>query len=206
MDVCLICTSTLHPDEQGRHACHRCQARIDRDLAALPGPRGLYAALDDALAPGARAAGPRVTGSRGAPVPADLAVLSLIAEGGLVSSLELWVEDWSSHGYGTPSAGGRLQHRLDHAVATLRFNLETACTRHPAIEEFADEIAKIRRACAYHVPAEQEPSAEVTAVCLCGGRMRFPFNTSSGGCRTCGQRYTHEELIELAQQTGGVAA
>ncbi|MBT2467815.1 hypothetical protein J7E97_08000 [Streptomyces sp. ISL-66] len=201
MSTCCVCHCPLRADEADRYCCHPCQRRIDDNLAALP---GLYAELTAGLAPGAGGNGPRVSGSRSAPVPVRLEALSLIADGGVVSTVEAWVVDWADRGYATPSSGGRLAHRLDHAVGTLRFNLDAATRQHPAIEEFAKEIGHVRRVCTAH--AGLQPSAQLTAICPCGGTLRFSFDAAEAGCRDCGDRYEHCRLIELARQTGGIAA
>lgn len=201
MTTCVICYRDLRADEADRFCCHPCQRRIDDDLAELP---GLYAEIAASLAPGSSGNGPRVTGSRSAPVPVRLDALSLIADGGVVATLEAWVADWSEQGYATPSTGGRLEHRLGHAVRTLRFNLDRAVRQHAAIDEFASEIAKTRRTCAAH--AGIQPPAPLTAACPCGSVLRFSFDTTEAGCRDCGIRYEHAQLVELAQLTGGRAA
>lgn len=199
--TCVICYRDLYADEADRYCCHPCQRRIDDDLAALP---GLYADLAASLAPGAGGDGPRVSGSRSAPVPVRLDALSLIADGGVTATLEAWVIDWADRGYATPGRGGRLEHRLDLAVRTLRFNLDTAARQHEALDEFAAEIAKARRACA--AQAGILPPAPLTAVCPCGGILRFSFEADEATCRACGDYYERERLIQLAQETGGIAA
>ncbi|MFJ8016208.1 hypothetical protein [Streptomyces sp. NPDC096339] len=204
--ACVVCRRELWEDELGRYACHPCQTRIAEQLAALAGPGGLYARIAADLAPGAGGNGPRVTGSRSAPVPVRLDALSLIAEGGITAILETWVADWASRGYGQPGTGGRLQYRLDAAVASLRFNLDTACRQHEAIDELATEVARIHRTCLHHAGDTDGPAAQLYATCRCGGQLRFSFDTASAGCRGCGSLYEHGELIRLAQRTGGIAA
>lgn len=193
---CTVCPRELWEDELGRYACKPCQRRIDDHLAALAGPRGLYARLCLRMEPGARAAGPRVTGSSGAPIPANLTALDLTAGGGLVSTLEAWVADWASYGLATRGTGGRLQHRVDQAVATLRLNLPRAVERHPALDECAREIRDIRRTCAALVDGGRPPIRIPGNCADCGQGFRYVLFDDSADCPSCGRRHTRAELLQ----------
>lgn len=194
--VCTICSSVLYADEAGRFACRACERRIGDNLAALRGPGGLYARLCLRIHPATRGTGPAVSGSRGSSMPPNEQVLSLTANGGLVSSLESWVEDWASYGLATIGTGGRLQYRIDRAVATLRLNLPQAVTRHPALDEFAAEIDRTRRQCEALIDGGQ-PAALLRVVCPCGNIIKDGFNTNGATCRKCKTEYGRREILSL---------
>lgn len=202
---CTCCHSLLYADELGMYACRPCIARIDRDLMMLAGPRGLYARLGGQLEPGSGSDGPAVSGSRSAAAPVRLEALSLIANGGVISTLESWVEDWATYGLAQICEGGRLQHRLDRAVATLRLNLQRAAGRHVAIDEFAAEIARVRRQCEAQLGGEKPPR-RVTVACPCGGTMRVTLDTPGARCGGCETQYGHAEVLQLPMAERSVAA
>ncbi|MFF4848763.1 hypothetical protein [Streptomyces sp. NPDC001194] len=193
---CLVCRRELWEDELGRYACKPCERRLDDHLRSLAGPRGLYARLCLRMEPGARGSGPRVSGSADAPIAGNLDVLDLTSDGGIVSTLEQWVEDWSTYGLGVQGTPGRLQHRVDQAIATLRRNLAQAVLRHPALDAFASEIYLIRRRCETHVDGERVASFKAT--CTCGTTIRFAVDTPGITCRGCETSYGLEEIRQLA--------
>lgn len=197
--ACCICASALWDDELGRYICRPCEQRIDRDLLALAGPRGLYARLCLRTGPGKRGGGPAVSGTRNSSMPPNEQVLNLVADGGIVSDLEVWVKDWATYGLGTIGTGGRLQYRVDQAVATLRLNLPHAATRHPALDEFAREIGKKRREAAAIVDGEKQP-IRIPVRCAtpdCGGVLRVTLDTTKETCRACRREYGHTEALSL---------
>ncbi|MCX5522618.1 hypothetical protein OG342_07035 [Streptomyces bobili] len=212
--ACTVCRNDLFADEWDRYCCRPCQQRITADLAALAGPvtwhdgrliTGLFAALPDELEPGARSNGPRVSGSKSAPIPARLAPLSDSANGGLVNSLEEWVADWEHRGYATRCRAVRPQYRLDQAVATLRFNLDTAVRCHEAINSFAEEVREIRGTCEALIIGARPPRP-LSATCHCGTRIAFTLNTEFRHCKGCGTDYGHTALIDLALANQEAAA
>ncbi|MFE2324630.1 hypothetical protein ACFXD5_12045 [Streptomyces sp. NPDC059385] len=203
---CLICARELWEDETGRYACKPCERRIGDQLAAIAGPRGLYARLCLRMEPGRRAPGESVSGSSSPSIPANLQILDLTASGGLVSTLEEWVKDWASYGLAAPGTGGRLQHRIDQAVATLRLNLSRAVERHPALDEFAREIDGIHRTCSALVDGGREP-VKAGATCLgCGHHFRFGlFDKGGADCPRCGQPHTRAQLLQPEQVDASAA-
>lgn len=202
---CTVCSRELWEDETGRYICKPCQHRTDDRLAAIAGPRGLYARLCLRIEPGARTGGESVSGSSTPGIPADLQILDLTAAGGIVGTLESWVEDWASQGLATRGTGGRLQHRIDQAVATLRLNLPRAAERHPALDEFAREIDKIWRTGKALVDGGREP-AQVSATCTaCGGGFKYGMFDHSADCRHCGQHYTRAQLLQPEQADASAA-
>ncbi|MFJ4738738.1 hypothetical protein [Streptomyces sp. NPDC088775] len=203
--TCLICHRGLHADELGRYACHPCERRIDRDLMAIAGPTGLYARVSLRITPGSGGGGPAVSMTRTPGTPTNLDVLSYISSGGLVSELESWVEDWSTYGLARPCQGGRLQHRVDWAVGTLRLNLARAVERHPAIDDFAVELAKIRRRCEGVISQERTPR-RFGVLCPCSQTLRVTLDTPGCRCPQCGTQYGHSEVMDLPLAERRIAA
>jgi hypothetical protein len=211
--ACLVCRNDLFADEWDRYCCRPCETRIDSNLAALAGPplwqngrlvTGLFAALPDELEPSTGSKGPRVSGSRTAPIPARLGPLNDSANGGLVNDLEEWVRDWEHRGYAARCDAVRPQYRMDQAVATLRFNLDTAVRRHEAIGAFAEEVREIRGTCEGMIVGARPPKP-LTAVCHCGTVIRFNLNTHIRYCKGCGADYGHSALVQLALATQSAA-
>lgn len=194
---CTICPAALYTDEIGRYACHHCTQRVDRQLLELAGPRGLYARLGTRLAPGSGSTGPAVSGSRNAPVPVRLDVLNLLTAGGpVLGPLETWVRDWEVHGRAELNEAGTLQQRVNHAVSTLRFNLEWAVTNHAAFDEFAREVSLMHRQCSAHVAGERPPRA-IPVTCPCGAVLRVGLDTPGVRCYGCQTQYGHAEVLRL---------
>jgi hypothetical protein len=194
--TCCICPRQLLDHEAGRFICTPCEHRIDQDLCKLAGPAGLYARLCLRIQPGRGSDGPVVTRSAGHPMPCNETVLTLTSNGGLVSTLETWVEDWASYGLGIHGTGGRLQHRVDQAVGTLRRNLTRAAYRHPALDEFGKEIYQARARCEAIISGEKPPRG-IPVACPCGTVRTVTLNTDGFTCRGCGTEYGHSEALRL---------
>lgn len=194
--TCCICPRQLLDHEAGRFICTPCEHRIDQNLRKLAGPAGLYARLCLRIQPGRGGDGPVVTRSAGHPMPCNEAVLTLTANGGIVSTLETWVEDWSTYGLGVHGTGGRLQHRVDQAVGTLRRNLGRAAYRHPALDEMAKEIFQIRRQSEAIISGERQPR-RVAVQCPCGTVSSVTLDTDGFECRGCQTEYGHSEALRL---------
>ncbi|WP_053625816.1 hypothetical protein [Streptomyces sp. WM6349] len=206
---CCICATALWDDETGRLICRPCERRIAENLAALAGPGGLYARLCLRIHPasGGNSSGPAVSGTRGAPIPANLQVLSLTANGGIASALEEWVRDWATYGLAATGTGGRLQYRVDRAVATLRLNLPQASHRHPALDEFAREVWSIRKQCEALI-AGAKPPRKVPVQCGsdgCDGILKISIDTPGETCRACGREYGHSEVLQLTPTADAAA-
>jgi hypothetical protein len=191
---CTVCSRQLWEDEIGRFACKPCERRTGDDLAALAGPGGLYARLCLRIHPASRGAGQAVSGSRTASIPASLEILNLTANGGVVSTLELWVEDWATYGLATVGTGGRLQYRVDRAVATLRLNLPRAVERHPAFDECADEIGQLKRQAEGIVNGGKE-AIPFRVQCGCGATIKATLQTQGETCRKCAAEYTRMQVL-----------
>jgi hypothetical protein len=194
--ACVICNHDLWDDELGRTICRPCEQRLDSTLRSIAGPSGLYARLCLRTQPGKRAGGPAVSGTRGSKMPPSEEVLNLVANGGIVSELESWVEDWATYGLATIGTGGRLQHRVDQAVRTLRLNLTQAAQRHPALDEFNRETCRITSRCKTIIDGEKAP-IRLRAQCPCGHAVPFTLNTDGETCRGCGTQYGHGEIMRL---------
>jgi hypothetical protein len=201
--VCIVCSTELYDTEQG--TCRLCVERVATNLKALAGATGLYAQLADALHPGSSSGGPAVSGSRTAPLPLRLEVLNLQTERGpILGPLEGWVRDWETFGRATVNEAGTLQQRLDHAVQTLRFNLNWAAADHPAFADFADELHVIVRRCRTATGAEKPP-VRVPVACHCGQILRVSLDMDGIECRHCGAEYDHRAMLNLTP-TRSVAA
>lgn len=204
--ACTICHRGLYADELGRYACSPCADRIDGQLRALAGPKGLYARLSAQLAPRAGSGGPAVSGSRTAPVPLRLEILNLMTAGGpVLGPLETWVRDWREHGRAEVCEAGTLQQRVDHAVRTLRFNLQWAVASHAAVDEFAREVSLIYRQCEAQVSGERRPRV-IPVACPCGQTLRVTLDTPGCRCPRCGTQYGHSQLMDLPLADRQIAA
>jgi hypothetical protein len=195
--ACSICSGRLFEHELTHQACRPCTDRIDQQLRALAGPDGLYARLADSLHPRSGSGGPVVSGSRTAPVPLRLEVLNAMTERGpVLGPLEGWVRDWEQYGRADVDETGTLQQRLDHAVQTLRFNLNWAAAEHPAIADFADELYTITRRCRT-ATGEDKPPVKIPVACRCGQILRVSLDMDGIECRHCRTEYGHREMLEL---------
>ncbi|MFG2352620.1 hypothetical protein [Streptomyces sp. NPDC048521] len=192
---CTVCATGLYDTEQ--QTCRPCTERVAANLLALAGPEGLYARLSDSLHPGSGSGGPAVSGSRTAPLPVRLEVLNAMTERGpVLGPLEGWVRDWEQHGRATVDETGTLQQRLDHAVGTLRFNLNWAAANHPAFADFADELWVIVRRCRT-AAGEEKPPVKVPVACHCGQILRVSLDMDHVDCRRCQTRHGHAEMLRL---------
>lgn len=125
-------------------------------LAILPGTVAeLYALLPEALLPAA-SGGPKVSGSREAPLPlaVDALDLTLPARAGTVHDphgdqvghqpvatiLDTWVRDWAGmRGEGLP------EPTVPTLTRWLAHRTEWACNSHIAVDEYADEMRALVR-------------------------------------------------------------
>lgn len=225
--TCTCCGRDLRDDELGRVACRPCQHRADLNLAALAGrpafdddgksTAGLYALLSYTLERGASPNSGRVTGSHEAPLPLRLAPLSLCAEGGVVSTLQLWAEDWHDHMRRTPPTWrGSLQQRVDTAAQTLRFNLDWAAREHPAFHVFADEISKLAASCraaispvtgerSTRVPIGYCPTIRQDTGAVCGQQLKTSPWALTIRCAGCGTQWGRDEWLRLGATMRGLS-
>lgn len=193
--TCIVCPAALHDDET--QTCRPCIERVAANLTTLAGPDGLYARLAGYLYPGGRSGGPAVSGSRTAPLPVRLGPLSLTSRGGVVTVLQTWLVDWhETLGYRHPRWEGNLQQQLDQVVARLRNLLPWAAAEHGAFDEFAREIASLRRQCEVETGGEK-PARRIGVQCGCGNTLRITLDTAGVRCPTCSTQYGHSEVLRL---------
>jgi len=199
--TCAVCRKPLPHEQLARFACRFCEEAIDTQLAELP---ELYGRLEGALVPGSQV-GPRVGGSRTAPLPVALLPLSLRAKGGIVTVLQAWQVDWHDRlGWGHPRWRGDLEEQLGHVVKALRNNLPWACELHPAAAEFATEVRELHSAATRAL--ESHPAANVRVPCTqtvwdedagnerrCDAAIRIDMWADHLDCRACGRRYERDE-------------
>ncbi|MBM9509964.1 hypothetical protein [Actinacidiphila acididurans] len=140
--TCIACHRDLWPDEHGRHACRACQDRAAHRLASI---RALYPYLDTTSALTRHRGGDSGrSGSRtDAPVPVNLAVLTLTTAGGVATRLQAIEDSWRTalrRHIGTWPGSPR--QAIPVHIEFLRINLEWACESHL---EVADDLEEIRR-------------------------------------------------------------
>ena len=153
--TCVICLRAL---EAPAMACTSCSNRIDATLVEIGHH---HADLPDHLQRG-QSGGPKVSGSREAPLPlrVDPLDLSLAAPAGrqrwtplnladqighesVLAILDSWVRDWRdirNRGEGLPVPAGA------SLISWLRVRLDWATAQHPAIDDFAEEMHQTRSA------------------------------------------------------------
>ncbi|MEU2603233.1 hypothetical protein [Streptomyces albus] len=195
-ETCTVCRRALWEHEIGHQACTLCVNRTDANLVALAGPNGLYAQLPAAMMPGRSGSPGRVSGSRTAPIPPRLGPLNLSAPGGIITTLQMWAEDWATYGRGQTDWHGTLQQQLDQAVTTLRFNIHWAAQNHPAWKDFAEEVRQAKKACEASITGERE--CPILLACgTCGHGIPYTLTTPQRTCGTCHRVYGWVELRQL---------
>jgi hypothetical protein len=217
----MICAVGQHPDREveASQVCAGCIHRIACDLRDVA---DLYVRIS--LRPAAGAAGPRVSGSREAPLPLHLDALDLTmparAEGltaagrepdpggvplqvgylSVASVLDLWVRDWREtrqRGEGLPAPTAVI------LADWLGKRLDWACAEHPAIAEFAGEIRQLRST--LHALTGDSPARPERLPAPCPGCDLLALIRDHAGvrCRACGEWWTegqyHEWLGQLAR-------
>jgi hypothetical protein len=199
--TCVICQ---HATE--RMACLKCQRRMHDHLGEIV----TYAALAGAeLLPG-RGGDGRST-ERGLGIRLD--ALDFIAGFNVLPVLELWERDWrETYGltpYGPASAernaGKGQESTLVSVIGFLRQWLDRACTDHPAIDDFHDEV----RTCWHQArnAANAQPRQAWRVTCPadtndgeCGKSLRLTGEDVDGiiVCRKCKTNWTFERLLRVA--------
>jgi hypothetical protein len=199
------------PEVETGQVCTGCIRRIAADLADIP---QLYAHIT--LTPARRAAGPRVTGSHDAPLPlnVDALDLTLPARAGTIHDrygdqtghqsvaavLDDWVRDWRDQrgrGEGLPvSTVGVL-------VGWLTVRLDEACVDHPAIDEFAADMRRLRRTLRQVGGDGPERPERLPAPCP---RCDLLALVREGGyvtCRNCPEWLDEDGYAEWTRQLAG---
>jgi hypothetical protein len=203
----VICVCCQHPDrdvETGQ-VCPGCAHRIACDLRDIA---DLYVQVS--VYPGSGATGPRVSGSREAPLPlrVDALDLTMPARGGTVhdlhgdqighvavaSVLDQWVEDWREH-------RGKGERRPEPPTvvilaAWLGLRLGDACDDHPAIDEFAADVRRLCRV--LRMVTGDGPVRPERLPAPCPGCDLLALTRDHAGvrCRACGEDWTEGQYAE----------
>ncbi|MEV1006112.1 hypothetical protein [Streptomyces sp. NPDC049881] len=203
--ACLLCDDALPDGETDRQACTTCQARLARQLRALP---ALYHDLAHALRPGPGAPGPRVTGggSTYGQAPVNEGALDLRAWGGMVSALQAHEDDWRRVLKAAPApARGSVEGALTAAVEFLGAHLWWACQSYPHVDGLANDVRQLRAAA---LSILSPPTGDSTRLgpcpaqyedgTLCGATLRYIRGADSITCRRCGSHYRQAAWLALA--------
>jgi hypothetical protein len=207
---CLLCKPrcTGHVGDD-RRVHQGCRDRLADLLAEIP---GLYDQLGEERRQGGNG-GPKVSGSRDAPVPGRLDVLNLRGPGSTASmpltdqhgatpvfaALETWERDWrETRGLAISGVWVDLRAALGAIARFLRVHLDWACDTHDAISEFAAEVRAVhqslRAACgdlADTVYVGRCPT--VTETGACSARLFASTWSDVIRCPGCGARRDRAE-------------
>ncbi|MER7151235.1 hypothetical protein [Streptomyces lydicus] len=186
-EPCALCRkasrSRVHPG---------CRARIAEHLADLP---VLHAELAEHLAPSRGGDGGRA-GTRTAPIPCSLEVLSLTSRGGIEGVLAGW-EASTRELLGWDAAPPRtVDLSVGVSARFLAVNLTWICDHHPAVDDLARELAALT-AHARRILTGDRPERRIAVACPCGHTLRVTISTPGARCDNCGQQYGHSEALQL---------
>ncbi|NGO67152.1 hypothetical protein [Streptomyces boncukensis] len=180
---------------EGRNLCRVCEERLATQLDEIP---SLYRALEYLVGTKAKTSGKRTSVEASAPCNID--ALNLTAPGGIADILASWVEDWYDLlDWGEPQLDSR-DDRVTSAVHRLRGNLPWAVEQHPAVGDFAREIAQLHRR-ARRVLDGDTPRVPLCA-CTCGGTVTANPAALVAHCSDCHTEWRGPQLIELAETRG----
>lgn len=220
---CQLCRPhcTGHVDDN-RAVCQPCRDKLRGQLNDIP---DLYAALDDELL-AQRNTGPKVSGTREAPIPGRLDVLNLRGPGStanmpiadqhgaipIFAALESWERDWRHcRGLAITGMWPDIPHALTAIVRFLDAHLDWACDYHGAIGEFAADV----RGVAQSIKAAQgdRPDTVFVGHCpviadgkTCGARLRastWHDTIRCPACQTVWERLEWERLGLVMGERGG---
>jgi hypothetical protein len=141
--ACVVCHHAIPAWDTPRCACQSCQQRAATQLAALP---ALYAALDPRPGQGAPSVGSRHAAAGSRP-PVRLDVVDLTGQRGVVLPvLTGWARDWSERRREDgPDWPAGEQGQVTEACRYLRWHLDWAARRHPAVDKALREIGAVYR-------------------------------------------------------------
>ncbi|MCA6090960.1 hypothetical protein LE181_02065 [Streptomyces sp. SCA3-4] len=195
--ACTICARPLWADELHRYACRPCERRITAHLDQLP---DLIHDLHGLLTPGTGPAssGPRGRAATEPSAPLRLGILDRITAA--TATLDSWLADWHDHLDWPPPA-----YRTDplvEAAAALRTNLPWAVEKHPAVDEFAREIADLHGDATGLLDPAKRPrrigycpaSAPDDHTQACGAVLRYIPGATTVTCRWCGTTWDAIDL------------
>lgn len=200
----MICVVDQHREVEAGQVCPGCAHRIACDLHDIP---DLYARIS--LLPSTGAAGPRVTGSREAPLPlrVDALDLTMPARAGSVhdlhgdqtghiavaSILDSWVDDWrGQRGKGE----GRPEPYVAVLAGWLGVRLAEACADHPAVDEFAADMRRLVRSIRAVIGDAPVRPERLTAPCPGCDLLALVRVDDSVRCRACPTWLTGEQYAE----------
>ncbi|WP_431040038.1 hypothetical protein [Streptomyces sp. P9-1] len=202
--LCGKCNRTLWDTEiaAGRYACGRCEHTAFERLRELP---RLFHNLErlDALMKGSSSSGNIGGPTRERPAPLRLGILSLTANGGVVTQLQAIEDDWRKALHW--SMGATRHHTdIDGATTFLINQLGWVCTNYPDVDDDLRTIGKIH---ALLKSLETgEPRARVFEVLCnrgnCHGRMRITMRDDEATCPHCGTDYDRDQLMRLDSEYG----
>jgi hypothetical protein len=184
--------------------CQRCTQTLDEQLADLP---GLYARLGGFLAPGSGAGGEGAVRRVEPPLPVRVGPLSLRGAGGIVGVLADWEGDWRDRlGWSLTPPRGRVENAVSGHIAFLRNNLLWCADQHPAVGEFAREIAELHAACRSEIdgPSDTRPIGYCPTILdddtPCGMRLFANPYAPVIRCHSCGTSWEGAAWLGLAAE------
>lgn len=211
---CVICQRRPYMRAQ---VCDACRDRLPRTIAEIV---ELWKQLPDAM-PRDQSNGQRVTGSREAPVPLNVDALDLAlparvpeasAEGrkhpedqvghpAVASILDQWCRDWRDE---MAFAQSLPVPTVPELARFLINRCDWAADRHPAVDEFASEMGRLR-AVLRGVLGLIEPPAEFCDGVVCRKCDRYALYRESDyvECDHCGLLYSESEYEEWAALIAG---
>ena len=201
--TCVICQQRPADHPQVCGPCRTRAAALPTDIATLA------AQLPSVLTPGT-GAGQRVSGTPAPPVPVALDPLDLLgpARGGAVhdehgdqtgyvsvaTTLDGWVRDWAEQ-----RNEGLPRPAVARLAQWLRDRTDWACDRHPAIDEYASELGRLR-ATLRRVLGQDERPVRLPAPCPDCDTMTLVKHNGADHveCWRCHRLWTEPEYQRLA--------
>lgn len=227
--TCLNCIRALSPDEQQRQrlVCIPCEDRTRDNLLSLAGRTGLYAALVrqgvDALTPLSARRRDGSSGTKaGSSAPARMDTLNLTGSGGVVTTLQRWVELW----YGElnfdiprwkrstvwsvssdPATGKKINvpGRIDQAVKCLDNNLPWAVEQFYNFRTFSLSVKKMVDDC----KSALDPGGSIISILIgrcpvmledeaaCGAKLYVNPYKQAIRCFGCGTEWRRDQWVDL---------
>ena len=184
---CAVC------DKPARQRVHRgCRQRMADALRELP---QLYRDLAEALMPSRRGDGPAVSGTPGRGLPGGDA-LDLRARGGIEGIVGGWARDLCEQERWDLPENLSVEAIVDWACALLLANLDVICDEHPAVKEFAHELATTVGQADRVISGEKQPR-KIGVSCNCGRTLKITIDTAGVRCPACSAQYGHSEALRL---------
>ncbi|KOT49938.1 MULTISPECIES: hypothetical protein [Streptomyces] len=200
---CTRCRSLLWDDEMSprRPACRKCERCSAEQLRAIP---DLFRRLDRSAALMKGASLGQIGGpSREIPAPLRLGILSLTAEGGVVTQLQA-IEDAWRQALGWSMGEKRHRADIDGAVTFLVNNLPWACDAYGEVADDLRTIASLHGRLA-GIDSGEPPARRFAVYCAadhCDGRMTITLWTEHATCPDCHTPYDRDTLTLLDSEYG----